>query len=187
MTLLARIIVLVATAIALLGAASNDYVGSRSVTFDPASAAPFTSVVGSGFDCGSGWGPETLFGLEMSDLPDPPTKDEGVSVLFRSTSRASGGLLQGTFILPERPPADYYIYYLCALGPETRVYRAEPPERLFRLQPERPHPTAPPITSPDTGLLVAPIAAGGLLVMLIAASVLMLRLRITRRSGRMRR
>jgi hypothetical protein len=114
------------------------------VRFDPAHAAPFEEVRGVGFDCGDDFGPSDLFGMELNSVAEPPTEDEGVSLILRDIEPAGGNTASGTFTIPETSPGLYYAYYLCARGRETRVFLAVPAGGQFEVDPLHPRQTAPP-------------------------------------------
>jgi len=169
-----------ALAIALAGPASSaladgEYSGVKPVTFEPASSAPFTEVTGIGFDCGAGFNQNDLFGLELTDVPVPPTRDEGVSIILRNISKDSAGRISATFEIPDLAAGRYYVYYLCAKQRETRIFLAQPQGGLFTVELLRPHPTAPPSAAPAISRL-GPASGALLIIVLIAlASSLILR------------
>ena len=183
-----KLLTAAALAMALGGFASSvladgEYSGVKPVTFEPASSAPFTEVTGIGFDCGAGFDQNDLFGLELTDVPVPPTRDEGVSIILRNISRDSAGRVHATFEIPDLAAGRYYVYYLCAKQRETRIFLAQPQGGLFTVELLRPHPTAPPSAAPAISRLGP--ASGALLIILLigVASALILR-RGTRASGR---
>lgn len=141
------------------------YLGERPVRFDPPHATPFQQVRGVGFDCGDGWGPGDLFGMELTALAEPPTEDEGVSLILVDIEPVGDNAASGTFTIPETSPGDYYAYYLCARGLETRVFLAEPTGGQFRVDPLHPRQTAPPAEP------VGPASAGVLLALLLLAGL----------------
>ena len=169
------IVVLVAMLVPATTVSSGPYLGERPVRFDPPHAAPFQTVQGTGFDCGDDYGPDDLVGVELNDVPSPPTEDEGVSLILRDVAPATGNTASGTFTIPDTSPGEYFVYYLCARDSETRVYRAMPEGGKFYVDPLHPRQTAPPAEP------VGPANAGvPLALLLLTALVLAALWRIAR-------
>lgn len=156
------------------------YLGERPVHFEPQHAAPTQQVRASGFDCGDGFGPDDLFGVELNDVASPPTEDEGVSVVLLDISAATDGTASGSFTIPELSPGAYHVYYLCARGEETRVFEAVPPDGAFMLDPLHPRQSAPP---PEPAALTG---AGVPLALLLLGALLMAALWRIARASRLR-
>ena len=184
-TNLVVLVVLLVTAAILVQASppgSAPYLGERPVQFDPPHAAPFEQVRGIGFDCGDGFGPEDLFGMELNAIAEPPTEDEGVSLILGDVTPGAGTTASGTFTIPVTSPGDYFAYYLCAKGQETRVFLAVPAAGKFRVDPLHPPQTAPPVEAPGPTSAGVPLA-----LLLLAALVLTALWRIAHAEAKRRR
>jgi len=171
-TNLAGLLVLAVTGAVLVQASppgSAPYLGERPVRFEPAHAAPFERVRGIGFDCGDDWGPDDLFGLELNVVAEPPTEDEGVSLIVRNVTTASGSTASATFTIPDTSPGEYFAYYLCARGRETRVFLAVPPGGMFLVDPLTPRQTAPPFGPAGPTNAGVPLALFLLAALVVAA------------------
>lgn len=165
-------------------ASHASYLGERPVRFDPPHAAPFQEVRGVGFDCGDDFGPADLFGMELNSVAEPPTEDEGVSLILRDIEPAGGHTASGTFTIPETSPGDFYAYYLCARGRETRVFLAVPAGGRFRVDPLHPRQTAEPAEPAGPASAGVPMA---LLLLTALALVALWRIARVQAKGRLPR
>jgi hypothetical protein len=147
------------------------------VAVTPASAPPGVIVLVTGLTCGPDWSARNLVGFELTDVPDPPTQDEGVSIYARGANDTTANGITSTFRIPEVTAGPYYFYYLCADRLGSRVFQAMPPGGRFRVDLLRPHPTAARITALEMPGAAPSLAAAAMMLVILGASILAVRIR----------
>jgi hypothetical protein len=147
------------------------------VTITPSHPPPEVIVTVDGLTCGPGWSAQNLLGFEVTDVPDPPMQDEGVSIYARSADDAEANGITATFIIPEVAAGPYYFYYLCADKLGARVFEAVPPDGHLWVALLRPHPTAPPSVGLNPYDAAPAIGVGAIFVVILATSLIAVRSR----------